>query len=106
MNKGIGIQLIGSGDLNMSVLRDENEMIISGITVGDTLYQNQYIILKAQKGDLKENPVLGVGLDDMTNDDDILSWKKAIREEFAKDLLKVSTLTIDNSGITLQADYQ
>lgn len=80
----------------------------TGLSIGNTLYQNQYIIMAAQKGELKEYPMLGVGIADIANDNDLLEWKRSIREEFAKDGLKVSTLNIDtNTGnMTLIADYQ
>lgn len=103
MSKKVGIQINNSGDLNVSISRDNTG--IGGLVVGNTLYQNQYVLLKSHYGDLKENALLGVGIDDMTNDEDILSWKKTIREEFAKDGLKTTSLTIDNTGMTLIADY-
>lgn len=80
----------------------------TGLSIGDTLYQNQYIIMAAQKGELKEYPMLGVGIADITNDNDLLEWKRSIREEFAKDGLKVSKLDIDKTTgeMTLIADYQ
>lgn len=96
MSKKIGIQLDSDGDLFISN---------GSLQIGDTLYQNQYILLSAQKGDLKHVPTLGVGLSDMLHDDDILGWKRAIREDFAKDGIKVSKLEITTSSITLEADY-
>jgi len=104
MSKKIGIQLTNDCELVINPVRD-NGLIISGLVVGDTLYQNQFMILNAQKGEFKENPTLGVGLNDMANDDDLNEWKKAIREEFAKDGLKVDKLSITTSGMEVKADY-
>ena len=104
MSKKIGIQLTNDLELAINVVRQDG-LIISGLVVGDTLYQNQYMILTAQKGEFKENPTLGVGIGDMANDDDLTEWKKAIREEFAKDGLKVNTLNITTSGMEVKADY-
>jgi len=105
MSKKIGIQLTDDLELAINPVRDSSGLIVSGITVGDTLYQNQYMILNAQKGEFKENPTLGVGINDMANDDDLNEWKKAIREEFAKDGLKVDKLSITTSGMEIKADY-
>lgn len=104
MSKSIGIQLTSDLELAINVVRD-NGLIMSGLAIGDTLYQNQYLILAAQKGEFKENPTLGVGITDMANDDDLNEWKKTIREEFAKDGLKVKTLSITTSGMEVKADY-
>ena len=105
MSKKIGIQLTNDMELLITPVRDRTGLIMSGLTIGDTLYQNQYMILQAQKGEFKENPTLGVGINDMANDDDLNEWKKAIREEFAKDGLKVSKLSITTSGMEVKADY-
>ncbi len=79
----------------------------TGLSIGDTLYQNQFIISAVQKGELKEYPQMGVGIGDITNDNDLLAWKRSIREEFAKDDLEISKLDIDltTGEMTLIADY-
>lgn len=106
--KQTAIQISSDLDLLISVEKDDTGLITSGLVIGDTLYQNQYIILSAQKGELKENPTLGVGIADITNDEEILFWKKNIREELAKDGMRVDTLTIDTSTgeMVLIANYE
>jgi len=108
MSKKTGIQLDSDIDLFISVEKDSSGLITSGLVIGDTLYQNQYIILSAQKGELKEEPLLGVGIGDMTNDEDLAPWKKSIREELYKDGIAVDTLTISSSTkeMILKADYE
>lgn len=97
MSKKAGILLSSNGDL----------MIENGhLAIGNTLYQNQYIILKAQKGELKELPLWGVGIEDMTNDNDIPGWKKLVREELARDGMVVSHLEIKDSELILKANYK
>lgn len=105
MSKSTGIQLTSDLELAINVVRDSDGLITSGLVVGDTLYQNQYLILAAQKGEFKENPTLGVGINDMSNDDDLNEWKKSIREEFSKDGLKVDKLSITTSGMEVKANY-
>jgi hypothetical protein len=105
MAKETGIQIHNTGLLNVSVTRDAQGRIAGGLTVGNTLYQNQYLILKAQKGDLKEHPLLGCGIDDMAGDSDMAGWKKRIREELASDGMKTTRLEIEGSQMILKAHY-
>jgi len=48
-------------DLSINIVRDASGKIISGLTLGNTDYQNIRLIVLANKGEFKENPVLGVG---------------------------------------------
>jgi hypothetical protein len=98
MGKGAGILLDENGDI----------MVRNGsIVVGDASLQNQYLILLAQNGEFKEHPTLGVGISDILHDDDELEWKKRIREEFAKDDLKVNKIDLDlqTGEIAIDAKY-
>lgn len=76
------------------------------LVVGDTTLQNQALILKSQKGEWKERPTVGCGIDDMLNDDDAGQWKRLIREELGRDGMKVRKLAIENDNITIEADYE
>ena len=104
--KKYGIQSDGA-DVVISVKKDSSGKIVSGLVLGDTLYQNQYFILKAQKGEYKFSPLLGAGIDDMTNDNEVLEWKKRIRQELTRDGMKVEKVDIDltSKNITIKADY-
>ena len=42
-------------------MREASGKIISGLTIGDTDYQNIRLIVLSNKGDFKEHPILGVG---------------------------------------------
>lgn len=96
MSKKIGIQLTNDLQLVYGEL---------SLVVGDTLQQNEYLLLTSQKGDIKEYPTLGVGIADMAGDDELEAWKKNIREEFAKDGLKVKKIEITSQKMELDADY-
>lgn len=78
------------------------------MSVGNTLYQNQYVLLNSHPGDLKNDPLLGAGIADMPGDEQSPQmWKKTIREQLGRDLLKVQELTVSASGdIHIQADYE
>ncbi|GHV13644.1 hypothetical protein FACS1894169_01090 [Bacteroidia bacterium] len=52
-----------TGDLAINIIRDANGKIVSGLTVGDADYQNIRLLLLSNKGDFKEHPILGVGVE-------------------------------------------
>ena len=54
----------------IDVRRDAAGRIEEGLRVGDVLRQNQALILTLHKGELKERPMVGVGLSDMLLDND------------------------------------
>lgn len=103
-NRGI---LIGyDGDIAVSPTKNTKGEIAAGMGIGHTLYQNQYIILKAHKGELKEFPVLGVGLEDITNDNDVAGWSNKIKEQLEKDGMIVDKVMFDrNMNLEIDADY-
>lgn len=77
-----------------------------GIEVGDTLQQNEYLILMPQKGEIKEDPLMGAAIGDMVNDNDLLAWRWQIAEELARDGITVRELNIDGYEIDITADYE
>lgn len=76
------------------------------LVVGDVTLQNQALILQSQKGEWKEHPMVGCGIEGMTNDDDTNTWRRAIREELARDGMKVRSLKINRENIEIDADYE
>lgn len=93
----IGLLMDTDGDMKVS----NGEMAI-----GNTTYQNQFVILKVQRGELKEFPMLGIGIDDIVNDHDIAGWKMKIKEHLAMDGISVSKVDINTSTgeLTLVAE--
>lgn len=99
-----GIQL-ADYDLSVEVVRDDTGKIVSGMVIGDVLEQNQAIILNLHKGELKENPYLGVGLSDMLLDYNPLAWRTEIREQLEMDGQVVDSVKVSPSGIEIDAHY-
>lgn len=87
------------------VRRDEQGKITSGLRVGDTLRQNQALILALNKGELKERPSVGCGIADMLMDHDPLYWRTLIREQLEMDRQKVNNIRITPKGIEIYAHY-
>lgn len=95
--KGIGIQLEGAGFIAVRA---------GVIQIGDTLTQNIYLILNGEKGDLKEYPLLGAAINDFICSEDIAAWKWSIIEELNRDNLNISSISIEDSNISITAEYE
>lgn len=99
-----GIQLTNFA-LAIRVRRDEQGKITSGLQVGNTLRQNQALILALNKGELKERPAVGCGIANMLMDHDPLYWRTLIREQLEMDRQKVNHIRITPKGIEIDATY-
>lgn len=112
MPKDFAIQLndsITNGelmDLKIDIKRDSSGKITQGIVLGNTLQQNQALILIPHQGEFKFNPDLGVGIADMLLDHDYLAYRHKIRDHFAKDGLKITHLDLyENKPLKIHANY-
>lgn len=84
---------------------DDEGKILSGLNLGDTLRRNQALILVLHQGELKERPEIGVGIEDMLLDNDILYWRSRIREQLELDNQNVDKVRITTGGIEIDASY-
>ena len=84
---------------------DDEGKILSGLNLGDTLRQNQALILVLHQGELKERPEIGVGIEDMLLDNDILYRRSRIREQLELDNQNVDKVRITTGGIEIDASY-
>ena len=99
MAKGTGILLDpATGDLLIAART---------LVIGNATLQNQFIILNANKGEFKEWPLLGVGMMDMVNDDDITGWKREIILQLEADGMRVNNIGIDmvTNQLIIDAQY-
>lgn len=58
-----GILLDSNHDVAIEVKRDADGKIISGLVINDITYQRCELIIMAQKGEFKEHPTLGFGIE-------------------------------------------
>ena len=99
-----GIQLAHFAPL-IDIKKDSLGLIQRGLTLGDTLNQNQAIILAMHQGELKERPMMGVGISDMLLDNDPIYWRTMIKEQLEMDGEKVGSVKITRTGIQIEAKY-
>ena len=88
--------------VNIKTLSDGK---ITGLSVGDIISQNQAVVLTVRPGEIKENPVIGVGIEDMLNDENPILWRTKIRENMELDGQSVNKIMITTSGITIDSGY-
>lgn len=113
MAKDRGIQVIDNNnqgnllDLKIEVKRHADGKIISGLVIGNTLEQNKAFLLIAHCNDFKANPTLGVGIEDLLLNEELLEYRHKIREQFARDGLKITTLDLYGlNHVKIEAYYE
>ena len=89
----------------IDVRRDAEGQIVEGLRLGDILRQNQALILTLHKGELKERPMVGVGLSDMLLDNDPMYWRSSIRDQLELDGQTVGSVEITINGVKIDAEY-
>lgn len=75
--KGIKIE---NNDIIIDVKRDETGMITSGVVIDDITFQRCDLIIRSQKGEFKEHPTLGFGIESY------LRSPKSVKQEFINNL--------------------
>ena len=101
----IGIQLTADYEPHIRLVRDEEGRIIEGLALGETLPQNQALILTLHQGELKEAPAVGCGISDILLDHRPLFWRARIREQLEMDGQTVHSIKITTTGIHIDARY-
>lgn len=92
-------------DIKIDVKKGLDGKITSGLEVGDILRQNQALILVMHKGELKENPSVGVGISDIINDHQLDKWRAEIREQLEMDGQKVDSIVLGTDKLIIEAEY-
>ena len=94
-------------DLKIQPVRDQDGKILQGVVIGNTLEQNKAFLLLGHPNDFKGNPTLGVGIEDILLSTDLLEYRHKIREQFARDGLKITNLDLYSlEKIKIEAHYE
>lgn len=104
--RGTGFLITDDFVLKVQPERDATGKIIKGIMIGSTIDQNTGLILINRKGEFKEAPALGVGIEDVLLDQDYLAWRRIIRMNLELDEQKVNDVkfsSVDN--LFIDAEY-
>lgn len=104
--RGKGILLDDAFGLKVLPVRDTSGKIISGLQVGNTLYQNQALILILHPGALKLAPTVGVGISDILQSNDFPFWRRKIKLQMEADGQRVTAVSFSLSQkLTIDAHY-
>lgn len=107
MAKTLGILLNNDFDLDIKVKKDAAGLITSGLVVGNSVYQQQTLLLVANKGEIKDRPLTGVGLnsfllDDVGND----ALFQEVSSQFSDDGMRVFSAKIVEGKMKVEANYE
>ncbi len=94
-----GILLDDDGELKIQVLRQDG-LIVSGLVVDETDFQNIDLIVHANKGEVKEYPIVGVGAEKYLKS--VGKQEKLRREisiQLAIDGYKTNDIKVSDTGI-------
>ncbi|KAA6336887.1 hypothetical protein EZS27_014998 [termite gut metagenome] len=92
----IDIKQTSEGDIDLST-RD--------ILYGESTEQHQRDILLSGKGHFKESPLTGVDAARCLNDENPDEFLRTARKEFARDGMKVKSLSVRAGELNVQANY-
>jgi hypothetical protein len=74
--------------------------------IGDSTIQHQQLLLMSQKGEWKEKPMVGVGIENYLNDDTTNDMMNEISDQFEKDGMKIKSINSANSELLIDASYE
>lgn len=106
-NKNRGILIGDDGDLLIEVTRDAQNKITDGLVIGDVTSQNQNTILLAEKGEIKNSPLLGVGIASYLDDETPSELLREVRINLRLDGQKIRSCGFDDEGkLIIQGGYE
>ncbi len=75
--------------------------------IGIQLDNNYDLIINPvyKKGEYKEHPVTGIGINNICNDGDLPLWKREITEQLEADGQYISKLVLNENEFILEARY-
>lgn len=94
-------------DVRDILLADDGELaIVDGdFVIGDSTKQNQKLLLISQKGEWKQSPLTGVGIDNWLKDETQGGLKAEIKQQFKADGMTINSLIVNGQTITIDATY-
>lgn len=93
-----GIILTDIYELDIKVERDASKLIVSGLQVGNIGYQRVKMIVEAQKGEIKEYPSLGFGVQNYLKSPTTVKQRfiAELKTELKTDNISADVLVSDN----------
>lgn len=102
--RGTGILINDDFELLFSKRRNADGKL-TGFDVGKTIHQNSAVIIICQPAQIKELPLLGVGIENILLDGDLPNWRRKIRLALEMDRQNVSSINFNESNIQIDGSY-
>ncbi len=91
---------------DMRLTPDGDLHIANGdVVIGDATFDNQQLLLAAEKSSLRHAPLRGVGVLSYLDDEGPRSLVREVRRQFALDGMKVRTVTYLEGNMRIDASY-
>ena len=90
------------------LLNDDGSLMIKGgdFVAGESIIQRQAMLLAVHQGEFKHSPEVGVGISDLLLGEELLEYRHKIRNQFARDGLKINKLELYEIGnLKIDAGY-
>jgi len=90
------------------LLDDNGELRIENgdFVVGESDNQHQQDIIKCSKGEFREFPELGVGIEQSLGDDDFITTLIEVKKNLEYDGMKINNVTLNDGQITIDGQYK
>jgi hypothetical protein len=82
------------------------EIVDGDLVIGESTTQHQQLLLLTNKGDWKENPLVGVGATGFLKEENESGLMQEIRIQFEKDGMEVNNISIQSGAIEIDAKYK
>lgn len=102
--KGYGI--LCAPDLISHITRDADGLITCGMAMGDTLSQNQALLVVAAPGEFKATPTVGAGAMRFLRDDNADAFIAAVCSQLRGDGMAVVAVEYKNDELKIDAAYE
>lgn len=95
--KGFGIKI--GDDFDLDVQNGQTQL-------GDTLAQNQALIVVSNPGEFKQHPALGVGIENWILDDNPGNLPAEVKRQLKSDGMTVSRVALEGGELVISAYYE
>ncbi len=96
-----GILFTNDLELDISAVRDAGGLIVSALQIGSVTLQNQKLIIYTSKGEIKEDPLMGVGLNAFIDSEDNNALVREIRSQMYRDGQTMPNISIKDKTIEI-----
>ena len=90
------------------ILLDEDfDLLIKDgdLVIGDSDEQHKNLLLLCSKGDFKENPDVGVGIESYLESEDPAALIREIKQQYSADGMRVNEIKIELGKLKIDAAY-